>query len=234
MRPCRICPDCKRAVAIQTNGTFYPHRDRNSGVQDDGHRRRCAWSGLQPPDEHDSLPEPQLERAPVPLGVLRQAWRNGWTDRGNAMRQTVTDANQERAAYERAFVRYMSEDPAEDDKDPYRPLDGPNDPAAYGAEPEQPKREIALAALDAVTRFADTWRDGDITDQRTVSYRALGSDSNAAVLTEPQLRAVLNEREQLAARVAELEGVHDWLRKIVTDEHSRRSQQLDNAEEMTR
>jgi hypothetical protein len=59
VRPCRICPTCKRAVALQVNGTFYQHRDRNSGVQDDGRRRQCAWSGLQPPDGPDPMSEPR-------------------------------------------------------------------------------------------------------------------------------------------------------------------------------
>lgn len=78
----------------------------------------------------------QLQAARIPLMTLRQAWRNGWTDRGNAIRQTVEDAKRQRDAYERAFVRYMSEDPAEDDKDPYRPLDGPADPA-FEQQPAQ-------------------------------------------------------------------------------------------------
>lgn len=71
----------------------------------------------------------KLRTGCVPLMTLRQAWLNGWTDRGNAIRQAVADADRQRDAYERAFVRYMSEDPTEDDKDPYRPVDGPDDPA---------------------------------------------------------------------------------------------------------
>ena len=82
--------------------------------------------------------EPAVSVVPpsaVPVAVLRQAWRNGWSDRGRAMRQTVADANSERDAYERAFARYMSDDPSEADKDPYRPLDGPDDPAAAVPNP---------------------------------------------------------------------------------------------------
>ena len=79
----------------------------------------------------------ELEQAKrgVVVPVLRQAWRNGWTDRGNAMRDNARTSNGERDVYERAFARYMSEDPAEADKDPHRPLDGPDDPAAVPTHP---------------------------------------------------------------------------------------------------
>lgn len=79
----------------------------------------------------------ELEQAKrtLTMPILRQAWRNGWSDRARAVRDAVRVSDNERDAYERAFARYMSEDPAEADKDPYRPLDGPGDPAAVPPRP---------------------------------------------------------------------------------------------------
>jgi hypothetical protein len=79
----------------------------------------------------------ELEQAKrtLTMPTLRQAWRNGWSDRARAVRDAVRVSDNDRDAYERAFARYMSEDPAEADKDPYRPLDGPGDPAAVPPRP---------------------------------------------------------------------------------------------------
>jgi hypothetical protein len=55
MRPCRICPTCLRAVAIQANGTFYQHRDR-SRKDSAGFNVACDWSGLEPPEGDDPIP----------------------------------------------------------------------------------------------------------------------------------------------------------------------------------
>jgi len=79
--------------------------------------------------------ELEQARRTVATPILRQAWRNGWSDRARAVRDSVRVSDNERDAYERAFARYMSEDPAEADKDPYRPLDGPDDPAAVPTRP---------------------------------------------------------------------------------------------------
>lgn len=97
----------------------------------------------------------QLQAGRIPLMVLRQAWRNGWTDRGNAIRQTAADADRQRDDYERAFVRYMSEDPAEDDKDPYRPVDGPDDPA-FEQQPAPTVAELHARCAHPSYEYATT------------------------------------------------------------------------------
>ena len=60
-----------------------------------------------------------------------------------------------------------------------------------------PPAVTAVSAAGAAERFADAWRDGDTTDKRTVTYRALGRDSKPATLTEPQLRTVLDRLRRL-------------------------------------
>lgn len=70
-------------------------------------------------------------------------------------------------------------------------------------------------ALEAVRRFADAWRESNARDRAHLPsedgrryfgdawFQISGTD---AKLTEPQLRAVLVERDALAERVAELES----------------------------
>lgn len=86
--------------------------------------------------------------------------------------------------------------------------------AVSGPTPEAKQvRDGEAAALDDVCRFADAWRDGDATDRRQITYRALDRDHKGVTLTERQLRAVLDERERLVARIAELEA-HPWIEVV--------------------
>lgn len=50
--PCETCPTCLRAIAINTNGTFYRHNDRNKTG-----RPVCEWSGRRP--EGHPIAEPR-------------------------------------------------------------------------------------------------------------------------------------------------------------------------------
>ena len=117
MRPCRICPTCKRAIAIQTNGTFYQHRDRWAGAP----RPVCKWSGLEPPEGEDPMPEPRstrveqlraelaaatarAEQAEAALETLRGQLRDEWRFDDGAGKFTVS-----RRPLSEADVRYLRE-----------------------------------------------------------------------------------------------------------------------------
>ena len=149
----------------------------------------------------------RLRNAPVPLPILRQVWRNGWMDHGNAMRQSAADADRLRADYERAFARYMSEDPAEADKDPYRPLDGPDDPAAGGDDEQAQAGRAACAScgrdfsLPYVTRQPGTGRCEDCvtTSWNREAERDGDVRAVAAFLAEVETHAVPQHPKPIGA-----------------------------------
>lgn len=136
------------------------------GIHVDGSCAACrgldvALLAWREADRKRMAAELEQVRCGATLPVLRQAWLNGWSDRGRAVRDAVRASDNERAAYERAFARYMSEDPAEADKDPYRPLDGPDDPAALPTRPADGKRtpEQWCAEYGIDIADPDGWRN---------------------------------------------------------------------------
>ena len=66
-------------------------------------------------------------------------------------------------------------------------------------------------AAEAVQRFADAWRDPHayVHEARNGTLLIARDDHRTVRLTEPQLRAVLAERDALAKRVAHLDSARD-------------------------